>query len=337
MDTVPGGRFVINPRGGCEGFTFGWPAELSIAPTENMATELDPGSYTVTITDACGCSNVVEGTITGASPVVAMPLDVSPIVCAGQLSAIGIDPSSVSGGTGVGYRYSINKTPLIAIDSIAMVAPGQHTLVVFDSDGCASPDIEIFVDSEPPYSVDLGPEEIDIELGTDVITLNADIISNFPVDSIVWTSETPFECLNVICDSIQIFPTTSTTFAVEIIDINDCRTSTSIDINLDTPRRTYVPNFFIPGSSSIEDKVIIHTGRGVVRVENFIIYDRYGNIVFELPDDAKDHPTSRDNGWDGTINGRNAEQGVYVWIANVTFADEITLPMQGQITLIREN
>ena len=157
----------------------------------------------------------------------------------------------------------------------------------------------------------------------------------FTIDSIVWTSDTPFECLNLLCDSIQVFPINSTSFSIEIFDINNCTTSSTVDIDLDTPRRTYVPNIFAAGSNSLEDKVNILTGKGVERVEDFIIYDRYGNIVFELPDDVSDHPTSRDDGWDGTKNGRETEQGVYVWIANVRFADGIVLPLQGHITLVR--
>ena len=147
MDASTGGDITINPAGGCEGFTFDWPADLSIDITDNMVTGLALGDYSITVTDACGCENIVDAAITGVEPITATPLDVTQINCAGELAAIGIQPNSVSGGSGTGFTYAINFGNRLPVDSVVMVAPGQYTLAVFDSEGCSSGDLDIFVDT----------------------------------------------------------------------------------------------------------------------------------------------------------------------------------------------
>ena len=154
-------------------------------------------------------------------PITASPLASPLINCAGDTTTLGIDPLSVSGGSGLGFTYSINFGNRIPIDSIVSITtPGPYTLLVFDSEGCQSGDLDIFIDAPPEFTVDLGAD-IEAELGSDILTISADIDAAFPIDSIIWTSDdAPFECLNNICDSIQIFPVNSTTFTSTIIDIN---------------------------------------------------------------------------------------------------------------------
>jgi hypothetical protein len=64
----------------------------------------------------------------------------------------------------------------------------------------------------------------------------------------------------------------------------------------------------------------------------FRVYDRWGALVFE----GKNIPFNEPNeGWDGTINGKIADTGVYVWYASVQFIDGVELEYSGDITVIR--
>jgi hypothetical protein len=332
-DSGLGGSITLNPTGGCEGFTYLWPANESMT---NVATGLDVGNYSISITDACGCETIIDAEVSGSNQLTATALDATQIQCAGELVCIGVDSSSVSGGTGIGYTYSINFGNRIPIDSCVMVAPGQYFLTVFDSEGCSFELPEVIIDTEPEYNVDLGPD-IEGEVGSGEIILTANITSSFAISDIEWESLDSFTCLNPTCDSIEIMAINTSAYSVTVTDVNGCTAVDEININLDSPRRTYVPTFFIAGSSNAEDRVMIQTGRGVDRVVDFLIYDRWGNVVFELPEEAKEHPTSRDDGWDGTRNGQDVEQGVYVWIANVRYVDGLVLATRGQITLLRED
>ncbi len=217
-----------------------------------------------------------------------------------------------------------------------MVVPGQYILTLIDSEGCRIDLPEFFVDPAPEFSVDLGPD-IDVDLGSGNTNVFADIVSSFAIDSIQFSGQDPFECLTAICDSVGLFPISNTIYSVVVTDENGCTTFDEVAINLTADRRIYIPNTFMPGTS-LNDRFMINTGRGVERIEEFVIYDRWGNLVFELPESAKMHPTSVDDGWDGfkDENRTPCEQGVYVYYAEVLFEDGIVIPYRGGVTLVRE-
>ena len=117
-------------------------------------------------------------------------------------------------------------------------------------------------------------------------------------------------------------------------DENGCTAFDDAFVDVEATRRVYVPEAFLP-ESILDDRFMIFTGRGVEAIQDFLIYDRWGNLVFELPEDAKPFPHSKDDGWDGRIENREALPGVYAFVANVLFNDGEVIQYSGQITLIR--
>ena len=59
----------------------------------------------------------------------------------------------------------------------------------------------------------------------------------------------------------------------------------------------------------------------------FIIFDRWGNKVFES--------TNPGIGWDGTYKGKAQDAGTYVYYLKATMNDDTTLEKKGNITLVR--
>ena len=116
-DTGLGGTITLNPSGGCGGFTYLWPT----GDTGNSVSGLDAGTYEISVTDACDCEVIETIDLTGTSALVGNALDVTQIDCAGELVCIGVDPSSVSGGTGFGYTYSINFGNRLPIDTLSLI------------------------------------------------------------------------------------------------------------------------------------------------------------------------------------------------------------------------
>jgi gliding motility-associated-like protein len=90
----------------------------------------------------------------------------------------------------------------------------------------------------------------------------------------------------------------------------------------------YIPNAFTPNGDGLNDKFII-LGIPYEQVTHFNlqIYDRWGQMIY----------TSNDirEGWDGTRNGENCPEGVYVW--TIYYQDNKKKPVtnKGTITLIR--
>ena len=333
-DSGEGGYIELNARGGCDGYTYLWPNNES---DTDRATELDEGDYTIIVTDGCGCTAEAMASIAGNSQIFAELFIDSEATCDGDRVCIGIDTTTIRGGTGTGYTFTVGGGalgPRISIDSCIMVLPGPQAISVFDSDGCQY-DFGglIEIPGPDPFTVDIGPD-INSELGQGAIEITADIISSTDIVNVFWSPE-EYDCLTEMpCDMISLTPTSSSIVSVVVTDENGCTAVDDLTIDLSTPRRVFRPTAFLP-ESSIDNKFMLLTGRGVEAISDFIIYDRWGNQVFELPEDAKPFPHSKDDGWDGRKDNQNCNSGVYVWIANVLFSDGEVIKYEGQVTLIR--
>ncbi len=329
-----GGSVTVGARGGCStAYSYTWPGNVS---DNASASGLDAGSYLITVTDDCGCTDIAEAVIAGVTPISA-EIEVSGLAsCPGDLVCLGINQETISGGTGTGYRFNITGGlgPAFPIDTCFMVPPGPYAISIFDSESCQLDLGIVNVMGPNPFSVSLG-DNIEAELGDGDIELTAEIINTTPVVNISWMVDEEWECIDPsYCDMIAFTPTTNSFVIVVVTDENGCTVSDNLSVNLTANRLVYFPTAFLP-DSDIDNRFMLQTGRGVESIEDFIIYDKWGNKMFELPEQLKDFPHSKDDGWDGRKNNRNCEAGVYVWIANVRFSDGLIIPYEGQITLIR--
>lgn len=334
QDPGAGGSLTIGATGGCGMFSYDW---TDAASDSDNANALEAKEYIITVTDDCGCSDTISATIDGSSEIFAEAIISGPPSCEGETVCLGIDTTTISGGTGLNYTFTIGSGALggrIPIDSCVQLLPGPHSVSVFDSDGCQT-DLGLFMIPSPEiFTVDLGPD-IQAEIGEDAVEITAEIVTSYAIVDIDWAPEDGWECVDSMpCDVINYTANSNSLISVIVTNENGCTARDEVEINLDTPRRVYRPTAFLP-DSDIDNKFMLETGRGVERIEDFIIYDKWGNKVFELPDAVKDFPHSKDDGWDGRKNNQNCESGVYVWIANVVFSDNVTIPYKGQITLIR--
>ena len=77
---------------------------------------------------------------------------------------------------------------------------------------------------------------------------------------------------------------------------------------------------------------MIYGDIGVSYVQRFVIYNRWGGLVF----DANNfEPNERAFGWDGFSGGKLMNSGVYVYHASVVFADGEVRKYMGDFTLLR--
>lgn len=320
------GQIQVTANGGCGGYTYQWTNSVS---TTEVATNLDEGRYDITVTDACGCTDVASYELIASNPITAQLIEPEIPGCFGATTCIGVE--SASGGEPGNYTYSVNFGNRIPIDSCVDVIAGVYTISVFDAVGCSEM-YTLTVDQPEPLSVDLGPN-IELDLGDNTAILEAEIESNSPIDSIVWTSVGTFACVSDNCQSVSIMASEFTTYQVTVYDENGCSASDQIEVTVTANRNVFLPNTFSPNNFPPNDKFMILTGEGVVEVVSFRIYDRWGNLVFEKENIPS--PTSNDDGWNGLMNNRDAEQGVYVYFAEVRFVDDKVIKYSGDITLLR--
>ena len=101
---------------------------------------------------------------------------------------------------------------------------------------------------------------------------------------------------------------------------------------MDKKRGVYIPNAFSPNGDGINDEIMIFANPGVELVEEFLIFDRWGELVFEntnfLPNDA-------DQGWDGKLKGEKMSPAVFTWFAKVRYLDGEKQMFKGDVVLVR--
>jgi hypothetical protein len=125
------GKATANVSGGTPPYAYNW----STTPAQNtkIASNLAPGTYTVTVTDKKGC--ISTGTVTITQPsALATTITSTSTTCGG---ATGTALVSVTGGTGA-YTYSWATTPVRTTPSITGLPSGSYSVTVTDSNGCTT-------------------------------------------------------------------------------------------------------------------------------------------------------------------------------------------------------
>ncbi|WP_162910835.1 LamG-like jellyroll fold domain-containing protein [Hymenobacter oligotrophus] len=125
------GRINLTPTGGTGPYTYNWAG----GPTTEDRTGLIAGTYTVTITDANGCTGTVTATVTQpAEALTVTPVSQTNVSCNG--GSTGAATVSVTGGTAP-YTYSWSPSGGTAATASNLTA-GTYTVTVADANGCTA-------------------------------------------------------------------------------------------------------------------------------------------------------------------------------------------------------
>jgi len=90
----------------------------------------------------------------------------------------------------------------------------------------------------------------------------------------------------------------------------------------------YIPNAFSPNGDGINDYFTVYGSEEFLEVQSMRIFDRWGNRVY---DHQKEYPFQ----WDGSANGREMDNGMYVYVLELKLFDGQKKLIQGNITLLR--
>ena len=131
---------LLEPIGGAAPYTYQW----STGETGQILTGLGAGLYTVTITDATGCSQTLSMTINAPTAIIASA-SVSSNTC-NEDGSNTID-LTVSGGTAP-YTYQWSNGT--STEDLAGISSGTYTVIITDARGCTvSKDVVIETGSAP--------------------------------------------------------------------------------------------------------------------------------------------------------------------------------------------
>jgi hypothetical protein len=132
------GTATASPLGGVPGYTFNWSSGDSTA----ALTGLLPGAYTVTVTDAAGCTAFETVNVNGVNCTLETQLVVSSVSCNGLNNGEAI--LDIQGGANpVNILWSTGDS----VTTINFLPVGQYAVTVTDSLNCQ--EVQTFLISEP--------------------------------------------------------------------------------------------------------------------------------------------------------------------------------------------
>lgn len=135
---VQDGAITITTSGGTPNYTYAWSPNIS---TSNTAAGLSPGTYTITVTDANGCSTVPVVTLSQPNQPLQVTLAHTDLTC--FESNDGTITATVNGGT---FPYAYAWTPSTVTGSSATgLQAGSYTLTVTDDNNCTNTATEVVI------------------------------------------------------------------------------------------------------------------------------------------------------------------------------------------------
>lgn len=324
---TPNGFISIDTSANNQSVSILWSTGQGSSTLQNLAA----GTYHLTLSDASGCS--VTDTVKIENQIV-YP-DISFVLHPGNCDYkgqylvfdIAVDTQ---------HTYLWDYKEIDPLDTLSPIEAGLHALIVRTAMGCQK-DTSVLVEAwtEPALVVP----------GTIVLALNESReinvkYSGFDYDDIFSVQWAPYQLL--IFKDINIEAALNPTIAAEaegtlLLTIqlqNGCILEQSIEIRRSRTYTITFPNVISPaqGSSSNNHFFPISPDGDVKTILYLNIYDRWGNLMFRR---ENFDPNAPENGWDGYFNGCAVVPGVYVWIAEVLFADDSQQRFMGDLTVVR--
>lgn len=311
---------ALNPSATAGAFS-STSADLSINGTNGTVnlTASKPGSYTVTntIVAAGGC-----GSATASAPiVVTAPGNAGFGYSANNYCQDVPNPAPVFTGTGQAGVFSSKVglviDPVTGIIDLSGSAEGTYVVsnTIAASGGCAT---VVAADTLSVTAIPLLTVSPDVRIATGRSTvLTANGASNY-----TWSPATGLSC--TVCQRPVARPSQTTTYAV-IADTKGCKAEGIVIVTIEECGEVFIPNAFNPGSSG--QNAILRVYGNCIETMQFMIYDRWGEKVFEATDPAQF--------WTGDYRGAPMNSGEFVYVFKATLLGGEEINKKGNISLVR--
>ncbi|MCC7302674.1 MAG: gliding motility-associated C-terminal domain-containing protein [Bacteroidia bacterium] len=302
------GQATATTNGGTAPFTYLWNDPFG--QTTQTASALTPGTYTVIVTDANGCSQTQSVTITSLNTMALNMQYADPLCSSGNTGTATV---TVTSGT-TPFTYSWNTVPAQSTAQATGLAPGTYTVVVTDSSGCTQ-SIAVTLVSPPALS-----------LVTDTTVSQCKRNDGGAHVTSVSGGTSPYTYLwNNGGTNNEIEMLAPGTYSVLVTDFNGCTDSASFTIvDWTTEYCVYLTNAFSPNGDGQHDTWYIENLDYYSNV-SLEIFNRWGHLVFR-EDDYK-------NNWDGKdAKGKALPGGSYYYVLKLSPNDE---PIKGILTILK--
>ncbi len=325
-------RVVSIGRAGNAAFRYLWTsADGRLIDDDMPIVEADaPGLYRLEVLNPLtGCRAFDEMRVISEIAVL------EPQTGVGQISCYGADDGWIQvqavGQATPPLQFSLNGAPPVPQGLFPRLSPGLYELLIRDAAGCETTlRFDLQQPSELQAVIDapgLAGDPPSIQLGD---SLRLELLTNVPpaeVASIVWSPAPCPECM-----SVSLRPSFTDTYAVTVTNQNGCSASAELTVLVDRRPAVFIPNAFSPNNDGFNDRLLVFAGKQVSHVRSFLIFDRWGEAVYEVYQFPPNDPAY---GWDGSYRGQPLQSAVFVYVAEVETIDGEVHLLKGDVTLVR--
>lgn len=283
------------------------PFATTAATNKTITTE---EKIWVTVTRNIGCT-VADTLILTPNPKTTVETGGDKAICFGDSIALGGQPTA----SGSFLAYTFEWSPAETLDDATAANPWAKPTATTNyrlmtkTGGCTADTSFVTVTVNPLPAIDAGE---DIAIGfKEAITLNATGGVSYQ-----WLPTEGLDDPNA--QSPEASPTGTIEYKVTGTDANGCKNTDSLEIKVRT--EIFVPTLFTPNNDGKNDEFFVY-GIGV-RELSLKVYDRWGRLVFESE--------GIDQGWNGKANGKDAENGKYIWSIEGTFFNGEQVAFEGK-------
>lgn len=207
----------------------------STGSTASSISNLSPGSYSLTISDALNCSSFVNFTITAPSP---LSLGLSPTDVRCSESLDGTIELTVSGGT---YPYSYTWSNGSAVEDLIYLTDGTYSVTVTDANGCTVSGSTV-IDRPDPISVS--------SVNTNITCFGG---SNGAIDASVSGGISPYTySWSNGATTQDISGLSADSYILTVTDANGCVNGTPFNVSMNEPGQVMIDSVLVacpvPGS-----------------------------------------------------------------------------------------
>lgn len=280
-------------------------------------------TYRVLVSNQYGCKKA-DSVLVRVVPPIDIMGKTSFVICAGETVQLAVTGATV-------YKWINNVQGLSSVSApnvtAAPDATSSYTVVGYDAENCFTDTLNIDVVVHPNPTVNAGPDVQSLPGST--VQLNATGSSN--ISSWLWKPADFLSCIQ--CPSPISTTNRTMLYIVEARTAENCTAADSVKVEiLCNGNQIYIPNSFTPNGDGTNDSFTV-LGNGASLIKLFVIYDRWGNKVFERKNIAADDPLAK---WDGNYNGYPAPVGSFTYsIQLVCDATGEHFVRSGTVTIIR--
>jgi CHU_C Type IX secretion signal domain len=235
-----------------------------------------------------------------------------------------IEVYDLLGGSGE-FEFSKDALTFQENNTFFNLTANEYEIIVKDILGCNEGD-KISIGTESNLSLKL-PNIEPIRIGSSIV-LNP-LINQFTIDSFTWT---PNEyILNPGQLIAEVAPPVTTEYTLTIY-FGACSETRSVIVEVIADDNLYIPNIISLNSANNNSKFYFFgNSDNNIEIDYYKFYDRWGNLVYQIDNPEINNP---EHGWNGSLNGRNVEQGVYIYMSALKINGKQKV-ISGSVTVVR--